>query len=300
MDIMHIVIAQIPSYIIYIGHDYQLHWQIDDPQILHNICLTPSDDCSKAFNRVAVLESAENDLLADAVRLKFKKMLGETVWRIFEGKFSMAINILDEAEAYISRRKYEITRRLRLKYCSFPSIGCFGLALAFWLTRWYCLPLFGLTGFWVIMAGLFGGLGAFASLAQRNGELDDSCSGGKHLLFLECMMRISTGLVSGVVMATIAKSLVSEKIVLNYQMTYLFIGFAAGFVERWLPSLVQTFTAKDLQEQKLETGTNVCILPAVPSPGTNGDKIIDAPSKQPVPATIPIDGGKSALCCSFK
>lgn len=202
--------------------------------------------------RFASLECTPNEHHRDTVRKNFKRMLAEGVAHSLKYDFDSATKILDEAEEYITNRNIESARFWQLSTSSFAGLGCVIIALSMWIWRDLVIDTIGRTVFFLAMAGVAGGIGAYLSIIFRIGNTVTTTNAEKKLHILEALSRIAGGSIAGLIIALLVKLGVIIAFFKSAGHTYTAMvaaGLFAGASERWVPSIIAQFE-KDHKIQK--------------------------------------------------
>ncbi len=144
----------------------------------------PDENLSKRqsiLGDCAVLETRPCQGLAPEAVRQYKRLLGEAIAAALNREYSTGQKMVVAARQYVQDRSNETSRKWYLS-ASFNASVPVGLAgLVLWLARTPAITLLGSTGFWILLAGFAGGLGALFSIITRSGRLNFDCSAGKEL-----------------------------------------------------------------------------------------------------------------------
>ena len=164
--------------------------------------------------------------------LAFKQILGRGYLQILEKDFSEVDTVIKDALQYLRQRNIEAARELFLTCAGTISLiaAITGLVLYFIGNR--DLWLYGI---------LFGILGAFVSIWTRYGKEEMTGLASKRLHYMESISRLFVGAIAAVIVMFAIRSGLMLAIGENSNLFFLYcvFGFAAGFSERLLPSLIE-------------------------------------------------------------
>ena len=227
------------GYIIFIDREYDIDF-IDYRQEAD----TPDQkEMKRAIARLQIAEAVPTKHLPKSVQLEFKRILGTAYINAFNGNFEDIDDILSVAEDYLKKRNREFSRNL------FLSSGLPAAGLAF-LAGWLMY-----NGFFGISAQhnswyfgiIFGVLGTFVSIWTRYGKVNNSGVGGFWLHILECISRISIGVIFALVaMVAIRCGIILPSLQGNDQLlAFILVSFIAAFSERFIPSIIEKITKNE-------------------------------------------------------
>lgn len=164
--------------------------------------------------------------------LAFKQILGRGYLQILEKDFSEVDTVIKDALQYLRQRNIEAARGLFLTCAGAISLiaAVTGLVLYFIGNR--DLWLYGI---------LFGILGAFVSIWTRYGKEEMTGLASKRLHYMESISRLFIGAIAAVIVMFAIRSGLMLAIGESSNLFFLYcvFGFAAGFSERLLPSLIE-------------------------------------------------------------
>ncbi len=169
--------------------------------------------------------------------LAFKQILGRGYLQILEKDFSDVDSVIKDALKYLKQRNIEAAREMILCVAGILSliVAILGLSLYFIGNRnlWFYGILFGI-------------LGAFVSIWTRYGKEEMTGLASKSLHFMEAISRLFIGAIASVVTMFAIRSGFMLAIGESDSLFFLYciFGFAAGFSERLLPSLIERIIEK--------------------------------------------------------
>lgn len=217
------------GYIVYIDKDNDIDY-IDTRDI----------DSSQIKRHVARLQHAEavpSKHLPERFQIEFKRCLGVGYVHALESNFDDLDSIIASAGRYLESRNHEYSRRLLLGTGLAVAAAAAGTGLGLYLSGCRNPWVFGI---------LFGILGSFVSVWQRSSQTVTSSAGGLVLHMLECLSRIMIGTIFGMVAMTAVRChvILPQMTSANELYAYILISFAAGFSERFIPSIIEKITNK--------------------------------------------------------
>lgn len=230
------------DFIVFVDKDYDVDWCTDDP--LDKI--TNAQPFNKVRHEVAYLESVPCHHSKD-VKLAFKRILGECIVSALLEATDSAQNGLEKARSFIETKNAEISRKWILDEALFYAQLAF-IAICFSSIHYplFTTPFFN-SCFWLAISFPFGIIGAFLSVRLRVGNIVTDCSIGEDSHHLEARARMFAGGFSAVVIAlAIYSEIFMPKIVPETAKHPLMLlaSCAAGFSERWAPSILEDLTKK--------------------------------------------------------
>lgn len=164
--------------------------------------------------------------------LAFKQILGRGYLQILEKDFSEVDAVIKEALQYLRQRNIEAARELFLTCAGAIALVAAITGLILYFTGNRDLWLYGI---------LFGILGAFVSIWTRYGKEEMTGLASKRLHFMESISRLFVGAIAAVIVMFAIRSGLMLAIGESSNLFFLYcvFGFAAGFSERLLPSLIE-------------------------------------------------------------
>ena len=222
------------GYIIYIDRYYDLDF-IDyrDP------AASPDPkEMNRAIAKLQLAEATPTKHLPSEVIIEFKRSLGAGYIHALNGNFEDIPEIIEKAEDYLKKRNREFSRNLFLT-SGFPAAV---IAFCVGWRMYYCRESSALNAWYFGI--IFGVLGAFVSIWTRYGKVNNSGLGGFWLHILECVSRISIG----VIFALIAMVAIRCRLILptlqesQELMAFIIASFIAAFSERFIPSIIEKIT----------------------------------------------------------
>lgn len=230
------------GYIVYIDPENDVDWK--DTRTKKD--WTP-DEKKKWAQSIAKLNDAHAEptghLSFETIRA-FKLKIGAGYVLAMNRSFDEIDKVVAEALRFLRHRNAEKARQLFLAY----STLLIAVVLGLWIWN-QDLKL--VNGDWAL-ALLFGTLGSYFSIWTRYGKLVMTGLSTKILHFLETLTRLMVGAISASVLVLAVKSGVILPKMAETASLWLFglIGFAAGFSERMIPSLMEKFSKQINQNEK--------------------------------------------------
>lgn len=200
-------------------------------------------EMNRAVARLQIAEAVPTKHLPKNVQLEFKRILGTAYINAFNGNFEDIAEIISVADDYLKKRNREFSRNI------FLSSGLPAACLAF---------LFGLLLYTGVLGSsvsrnpwyfgiIFGVLGTFVSIWTRYGKVNNSGMGGYWLHILECISRISIGIIfSLIAMVAVRCGIVLPSLQGNEELlAFILVSFIAAFSERFIPSVIEKITQNE-------------------------------------------------------
>lgn len=164
--------------------------------------------------------------------LAFKQLLGRGYLQILEKDFSEVDTVIKEALQYLCQRNIEKSRELFLTCAGSIALVAAIAGLVLYFTGNRDLWLYGI---------LFGILGAFVSIWTRYGKEEMTGLASRSLHYMESVSRLFVGSIAAVIVMFAIRSGLMLAIGESDNLFFLYcvFGFASGFSERLLPSLIE-------------------------------------------------------------
>ena len=164
--------------------------------------------------------------------LAFKQILGRGYLQILEKDFSEVDTVIKDALQYLRQRNIEAARELFLTCAGTIALGAAIAGLILYFTGNRNAWLYGI---------LFGILGAFVSIWTRYGKEEMTGLASRSLHYMESISRLFVGAIAAVIIMFAIRSGLMLAIGESSNLFFLYcvFGFAAGFSERLLPSLIE-------------------------------------------------------------
>ncbi len=234
------------EYTVYLDEDLYVEW--------HGVGLDLSGESGEIINKVGLLETLSMTLIGTSHLHPFRRLLGESVARLFESDIESAKKILETAEQYLNARRSELARLWYLKSSAKLCAAAVVLLLLLWGGRNIVSVLLGNTVFEIGMGACFGAVGAFMSILSRTSKIEMEAGAGEWIHQIEGGARILAGTVGAVFVSLLIKANVVLGLIntgdargLSY---LLLLCLVAGFSERFVPGLIHQI------EEKTVVGNN--------------------------------------------
>jgi hypothetical protein len=240
-SVKHLILRS-NEYIVFLDHDLDIDWATKDS---HDEKIGRDGNREKVnaiLNSVATAESIPTDKLTDKIRLNYKRQLGEAIARAFDGDFDSGERMIQVAEEFVKNRNIEQSRYLYLISGGILTLSIALLASVCWVFRENACRIFGMTGFYVLLATQCGALGAFLSIILRMGKANLDFNASKELHYLEATSRLFAGMISGFLIALTIKAGILLPVLSNLDSLHtamLLGGLVAGSSERLAPSIIK-------------------------------------------------------------
>lgn len=169
--------------------------------------------------------------------LSFKLILGRAYLQILEKDFTEVDTIIQDAKEYLRQRNVEASRELFLKSAGIVTLIAAITGLTMYFASGRNVWLYGI---------LFGILGAFFSIWTRYGKEEMTGLATKSLHYLESISRLFIGAIAAVIVMFAVRSGLMLAIGNQSNLFFLYcvLGFAAGFSERLVPSIIEKLITK--------------------------------------------------------
>lgn len=164
--------------------------------------------------------------------LAFKQILGRGYLQILEKDFLEVDTVIKDALQYLRQRNIEAARELFLTCAGTIALVAAIAGLILYFTGNRNVWLYGI---------LFGILGAFVSIWTRYGKEEMTGLASRSLHYMESISRLFVGAIAAVIIMFAIRSGLMLAIGESSNLLFLYcvFGFAAGFSERLLPSLIE-------------------------------------------------------------
>jgi hypothetical protein len=231
------------SYIVYIDTDDYVEWSYNDKyeeaeefEKKHAIVLA----------RIAYLEEISNDTFKGSEKLAFRRLLGESIARLFKEKNEEeASQILDKAEQLVKSKN----RWIIIKHALIMTGIVVGVELFLWFyyQNWLSdFPDWLKNTLEFGICSLAGGIGGFSFLLIRSKTLEIEPALGIGMYKKEGRMRIVYGIMGGILVyiALNVKLIFGNIENPNFSLLTFFICLIGGASEKIIPSLIEKIEGK--------------------------------------------------------
>ncbi len=173
--------------------------------------------------------------------LAFKQILAQGYLKIMQRDFSGIDEIIEDALLFLKQRNLEASRQLFIESAGFVALVAAVTGLTLYYSDFKNLWIYGI---------LFGILGSFVSIWTRYGKEDMTGLALKSLHVMESISRLFIGAIAAVVIMFAIRSGLMLTVTEGPNMFFFYcvFGFAAGFSERFLPSLIEKIITKELEK----------------------------------------------------
>lgn len=230
-------------FIVYIDRDNDIDW-------VENTDFNgfSEEEKTQFYQNIEMLDRAQAypcNLLKDEHVIAFKRILGSAYVAAFHKSFDGIAETIKEARAYVTQRNLETARHI---YLSWAGLFTF-VAVAVLIVR-LNIGDNGIVSVHAATSVVFGVAGAYFSIWRRYEDLLMKGFSTRSLLALEAVSRLFIGGISAIVVYLAYRCQVAFTILDNIDIVYTsaFLGFLGGLCERFVPSLIESFANKNLQE----------------------------------------------------
>lgn len=231
------------KFIVYIDKDYEISWvEISDFEGW------TQEEIKHFYQNIDKLDRAQAYpcmLLNKKYIIAFKKILGTAYVAAFHKSFDGVSQTIDEAYYYVRQRNLEKARQIYLSSSGIVSL----FAIIYMFVRLntdyvsFCTD----TSVCCMTMGI---IGAYFSIWQRYEDLLMKGFSTKLLLSIEAVSRLFIGGISAIIVMLAYKCQIIFSVFENIDEIYFvsFLGFLGGLCERYVPTLVESFANKNLNE----------------------------------------------------
>ena len=227
--------------IVFIDSENDIDW-IDESDNL-------SDEEMKKRNqyisRLDVVHSLPVQNLSKKEIINFKKLLGVGYAAALYQNWDEVDMAIVEAKKYRDDRNKERSRYLLLKAATIFLAIIIGTYLIFV----HCMT--GHPHFNAFTGMIMGAIGAYVSIWTRYGKIDMTGLGLSKLHYLEAFSRITIGIICAMIIILALRSgiVLNSLSMAEYKIyVYCVLGFCAGFSEKFVPSILESFINKSKNE----------------------------------------------------
>lgn len=223
--------------IVYIDAYNDIQWRVEKESSLTE---EEQKNRNQAMSKLRIAQSLPVQNLSHDEILNYKKMLGMGYNAALIKDWQEVDVAIREAEKYRDDRNKERSRYILLTAATFFVIL---LASAAGGILCHCCEQQKISLIGVSM----GAIGAYVSIWTRYGRMDLTGLGTQGLHYLEAFSRILVGMIFAALVVLMVKGgLIFSNIEKNVTNNYLLpiLGFCAGFSEKWIPSILESFMSK--------------------------------------------------------
>ena len=228
------------GYIVYIDPENDIDWK--DTRTKKDWKPEDKDGWAKCISKLSdAHEEPIGHLSFETIRA-FKLKLGAGYVLAMNRCFEEVDRVIKDALSFLRHRNAEKSRQLFLTY----STICIAVILGLWIWN---TDVKVVSEDWAL-ALLFGILGSYFSIWTRYGKLVMTGLSTKTLHFLETLTRLIIGAISASVLILAVKcGIILPKMAEAAPLWFFgLVGFAAGFSERMIPSLMEKFSKQMTKE----------------------------------------------------
>ena len=173
--------------------------------------------------------------------LAFKQYLAQGYLQILQRDFNGIDEIISDALLFLKQRNVEKSRQLFLESAGLVALVAAILGLTLFFVGYKVQWIYGI---------LFGILGSFVSIWTRYGKEEMTGLASVFLHIMESISRLFIGAIAAVVAMFAIRSGLMLAVGNGSGMFFLscVFGFAAGFSERFIPSLLEKFINKEIKQ----------------------------------------------------
>lgn len=235
--------------IVYIDADNDIDWIVKDEDI--------NDETEKlrqtCLNKLDIAQTFPVTNLCKQNILRFKIMLGAGYNAALHDNYELVQPSIDKALRFATERNMEQSRYLILS-CSTLIVISLIINLLILKTNFqtiFCTD-------WIIGI-LFGVLGSYVSIWQRSGKSNLTGLATKKIHYLEAFSRLFCGSIFGITgMLLLKAGLILDIFIQNDICIWnALIAFIAAFNERFIPTIIEHITSKDIDNdygKKIDNG----------------------------------------------
>lgn len=218
------------GYIVFIDNENDLDYI--DKRDKSSWAVSDIQNFQRCLGKLQQVEASPCNNLSGPQILAFKQILGRAYLQILEKDFSEVDIVINDAKEYLRQRNVETSREYFLFSAGVVALVASIIGLTMCLTGNRNVWIYGI---------LFGILGAFVSIWTRYGKEEMTGLASMCLHFLESISRLFVGAIAAVVIMFAIRSGLMLAIEDGKGLFFLYcvFGFAAGFCERLLPSLME-------------------------------------------------------------
>lgn len=229
------------GYIVYIDRDNDIDWiDLRGDEYWSDEELKERD---KWIAKLNVVHCQPYKNLSERDILDFKKILGAGYVLSLKKQFDDIQDVLDTALSFVKVRNKECARMLYLEISGIVAI----VTMVLWILD---------SQYWLwnkewVAGTCMGVLGAYVSVWIRYGKVDMTGLSSKWLHYLESVSRLCIGAIFAIVaMHAIKCGIIFSNVrpeILRF--AFALTGFAAGFSERFVPSMIEHFVKSNTQNE---------------------------------------------------
>ena len=222
------------GYIVYIDPENDIDWK--DTRTKKDWKPEENTLWSQCISKLSNAHAEPTGHLSFETIRTFKMKLGAGYVLAMNRCFTEVDEVIEDSLKFLRHRNAEKSRQLFLIY----STACIAVILGLWIWNRYVKVV---SEDWALTL-LFGTLGSYFSIWTRYGKLVMTGLSTKTLHFLETLTRLIIGAISASVLILAVKcGIILPKMAETAPLWFFGLsGFAAGFSERIIPSLMEAFS----------------------------------------------------------
>ena len=222
------------GYIVYIDPENDIDWK--DTRTKKDCKPEENTLWSQCISKLSNAHAEPTGHLSFETIRTFKMKLGAGYVLAMNRCFTEVDKVIEDSLKFLRHRNAEKSRQLFLIY----STTCIAVILGLWIWNRYVKVV---SEDWALTL-LFGTLGSYFSIWTRYGKLVMTGLSTKTLHFLETLTRFIIGAISAAVLILAVKcGIILPKMAETAPLWFFGLsGFAAGFSERIIPSLMEAFS----------------------------------------------------------
>lgn len=222
------------GYIVYIDPENDIDWK--DTRTKKDWKPEENTSWSQCISKLSNAHAEPTGHLSFETIRTFKMKLGAGYVLAMNRCFTEVDEVIEDSLKFLRHRNAENSRQLFLIY----STACIAVILGLWIWNRYVKVV---SEDWALTL-LFGTLGSYFSIWTRYGKLVMTGLSTKTLHFLETLTRLIIGAISASVLILAVKcGIILPKMAETAPLWFFGLsGFAAGFSERIIPSLMEAFS----------------------------------------------------------
>lgn len=225
--------------LIYIDPENDIDWIMKEDPLNGNEEL--NKERYKWLAKLDIAQASPCLNLSEKNIMKFKIMLGAGYESALYGNFDSVQSCIDQALLFLKARNKEQSRYLIL-----------GISTIIVLMSLIAGCIWNLFSDKLIVGLELGVLGSYVSIWSRFGKMNLTGLASKNIHYLEAFARLFCGgIFAFVAILFIDTGLVLKDITVSNLWAYhCIVGFIAGFNERFVPSIIESFTSNTTEEKK--------------------------------------------------
>jgi hypothetical protein len=221
-------------FIVYLDKEGDVDWETTDE---HEKTLD-ANAVGLVSNRVALVNALPLVYLSKEARLSLGRMLGEATARALEHDSEAAHRMLDDAQAFALARIRERARGWYLVGAAIAAVAVGALVFPVLTLVESVVPISEATKQRLFAGAVAGTFGALISMLLRSGSAPFNASASKAVHYIDGVSRVLVGAFGGLLVPLAVSARVIAPDITNRAVIAL-LGVAAGFSERWVPSLIE-------------------------------------------------------------